>query len=72
MLEEDSKRKRFIDVVASVISRGYLSKSDSRFNDKVLKTIFRNDNYVLSETDITNTTVETLNLIMDKISRNGY
>ena len=71
LLEKDSNRKRFIDVVASIISRNFLEKTNPKYCDDILKQVFHNEDYDLTTANITETTVETLKLIMDDVSRNG-
>lgn len=71
LLDKDSKRKRFIDVVASVISRNLLDKNSPKYLDSIINTIFSKNNYNILEHDITKITIDTLTEIMDNISRNG-
>ena len=65
LLDIDSSRKRFIDVIASIISRKYLAKDDLKF--------FHNSqlDMIISENDITNSTIQDLEMYMDKLSREG-
>ncbi len=39
LLQKDSYRKRFIDVIASVVSRAFLERSNKRFSEEPLKNI---------------------------------
>lgn len=71
LLDKDSKKKRFIDVLASVISRNLLDKSNPKYLDSILNTIFSNKNYNILDQDITKITIDTLTEIMDNISRTG-
>ena len=71
LLVEDTKKKRFIDVLASVISRNFLNSNNSKYSDSVFNTIFSDSSYDISKQDITEVTIDTLNYIMDDISRNG-
>jgi len=62
LLNVDSQRKRFIDVIASVISRKYLAKDNAKyFTNKEL-------NQKIDETDITRATIEDINFYMENIS----
>jgi hypothetical protein len=62
LLKIDCPRKRFIDVIASLISRKYLSKDDTRF--------FQNAQLdsMISENDITNSTIQYIRMYMDELS----
>lgn len=71
LLKKDSNRKRFIDVVASIISRNFLDKSHQKYCDNILSTVFQNKKYDNSTSNITATTVQTLRLIMNDVARNG-
>lgn len=65
LLEEDSSRKRFIDVITSVVSRKYKQKNNPRFlNSEYF-------NSIIDETDITNSTIGFLKECMDNLSREG-
>lgn len=65
LLVEDSSRKRFIDVVTSVISRKYKPKDHPKYLDN---SYF--DSYI-NETDITNDSIQFLKDCMDKTAREG-
>lgn len=69
LLKDDSKRKRFIDVITSAVSRGFQSSGDPRYVADVLDIILNNDQTAISEIDITTTTIETLTKIMDDTAR---
>lgn len=71
LLERDSDRKRFIDVVASILSRNFLNKSHPKYCDDIFNIVFQNKDFNSSATNVTATTVDTLKLIMDDVSRNG-
>lgn len=71
LLERDSDRKRFIDVVASILSRNFLNKSHPKYCDEIFNIVFQNKDFNSSATNVTATTVDTLKLIMDDVSRNG-
>ena len=43
LLTSDSKRKRFVDVVASVLSRSFLSSTQERYSPEVLQNVLRNN-----------------------------
>jgi hypothetical protein len=43
LLEEDTKRKRFIDSITSVVSRSYYRKSSEKFTDTPSKIIFQSN-----------------------------
>lgn len=70
LLEKDSKKKRFIDVLASVISRSFLDKNNPKYSDSILKTILPDTNYNVIDQDITKITIDSLTKTMDNISRN--
>ena len=63
LLNVDSQRKRFIDVITSVISRKYLAKDDQRFYHNTQL------DRIISENDITNSTIEDLNMYMDELNK---
>jgi hypothetical protein len=71
LLDKDSKKKRFVDVLASIISRNFLDKNNPKYSDSILNTIFSEHNYNVSNRDITTITIDSLINIMDNISRNG-
>jgi hypothetical protein len=71
LLDNDSKKKKFIDVLASVISRGFLDKNNPKYSDLILKTIFPDANFSVSDPDITKITIDSLTKTMDDVSRNG-
>ena len=62
LLEADSLQKRFIDVIASTISRKYLINNHKNF--------FNNTdlNGIIDETDITESTIEDIKLYLNKLS----
>ena len=47
LLREDSNRKRFVDIITSVISRAFLDKGSERYNIQPLQNILRNTNNVI-------------------------
>ena len=69
--KEDSARKRFIDVVASILSRNFLHKSHSKYCADIFNIVFQNKEFNRAATNVTMTTIDTLKLIMDDVSRNG-
>ncbi len=71
LLDQDNHKKRFIDVLTSVVSRNFLGDTNPKYSNSILKIIFRNNNYDVSKHDITKITVDRLRKIMDNISRNG-
>lgn len=58
LLEKDSNRKRFIDVIASIISRNYLDENNPKFLYNIIKTISKGENIIIEQRDITQKTTE--------------
>lgn len=71
LLEVDSRDKRFIDVVASAVSRSYLPSTSERFSDRMYDIIHCDIHPKLYVEDITQTTIEFLNTVMDSTARAG-
>ena len=71
LLDEDSNRKRFIDIVASVISRNFLDRSNPKYCNDILTRVIGDNNHNFSQLDITETTVKMLKYVMEDVSRNG-
>jgi hypothetical protein len=71
LLDKDSDRKRFIDVVASILSRNYLNKSHPKYCADIFNIVFQNKYFNSATTNATTATVDTLKLIMDDVSGNG-
>jgi len=44
LLEKDSSRKRFIDIMTSVISRAFVNKENERYDNSPLTNILKNEN----------------------------
>jgi hypothetical protein len=68
LLNKDSKRKRFIGVLASAISRSFMSQDDERYSDKPIR--FINNCNINKHFDITGKTVNFLREYWDKSLRN--
>ncbi len=68
LLKEDNNRKRFIDVIASVISRSFLKKENERYSEIPFNTIINVDTNRYFE--ITNKTMKDFRDFMDESSRN--
>lgn len=66
LLDEDSKRKRFIDVIASSISRSYFEKNDERYQENILKNILHSKTLNSCQYDITAQTTDFFIDFMDK------
>lgn len=64
MLASDSDRKRFVDVVASTISRAYLKKDNPRFLPGVLDTLAESN--MLCQSDETQNMVEIMLKVMER------
>jgi hypothetical protein len=67
-LNEDNNRKRFIGVIASVVSRYFLNHENERYSEVSFNTIMNIETNKYFE--ITDETIEFLRTFMDKISRN--
>jgi|GEM_PF-1017303 len=63
LLDVDSPRKRFIDVIASIISRKFLEKNNPKYFNNVQL------DAKITKTDITSSTIEDIKMYMDKLSR---
>jgi len=71
LLDKDSQRKRFIDVLASILSRNFLDPSHPKYCEDILNMVFQSKEFDSIESNVTATTIDTLRLIMDDVSRNG-
>lgn len=67
LLDEDSKRKRFIDVIASSISRSYFEKNDERYQENILKNILHSKTLNSCQYDIT---AQTTDFFIDFMNKN--
>lgn len=68
LMRQDSPRKRFVDVITSVVSRSFLRDSNARFSHAPLeKLLTRNVNRY---EDITQATIDFIRLLMDGLPRN--
>jgi hypothetical protein len=68
LMKRDSRRKRFVDVMASVVSRSFLYQGTARFSMLPFETLLtRHPNRY---EDITEETVDFVKRLMDDISRN--
>jgi hypothetical protein len=63
LLEKDSNRKRFIDVIASIIGRNYLEKNNPKFSDNIIKVISRGKSIIIEQSDITEKTAEDFKIL---------
>jgi len=71
LLVNDSSRKRFIDVLTSVVSRNFLEDVNPKYFKSIEQILTPNQKFDISNLDITKTTVDTILTIMDSISRRG-
>lgn len=69
ILVTDSDMKRYIDVIASVTSRAYLPSSDERFSSHIESLLNNEDNPQIYVSDITQTTIAFLTMMMDLTAR---
>ena len=67
LMEKDSSRKRFVDVITSVVSRSFKRGDSERFSRVPLHTLLTND--VNRYEDITRTTIDFIRLLMDRLPR---
>lgn len=70
LLNKDSKRKRFIDVIVSVISRKYKEPTNEKFLDNIIDIISSGENVNLIHNDFTQVIIDHITESMDDISRN--
>jgi hypothetical protein len=68
LMEQDSPRKRFVDVVTSAVSRYFLHESSKKYSHVPLKILLKND--VNSYKDTTQETIDFIRCFMDDVSRN--
>lgn len=68
LLDTDSHRKRFIDVISSVTSRGFMLNTDPRYSNDIKMILNDPRNNIIIE-DITSDTVRFLTEFMDKTAR---
>lgn len=68
LMKQDSSRKRFVDVITSVVSRSFLRQGSVRFSQIPLQTLLKND--VNRHKDITRASIDFIRRLMDDMSRN--
>lgn len=70
ILSQDCNRKRFIDVLTSVISRGYIDVNNKKYNYESLNNILNHPKNCNKAFDITQPTIEFLEKFMDSSIKN--
>jgi len=68
LMKHYSSRKRFVDVITSVVSRSFLRQGSVRFSQIPLQTLLKN--HVNRHKDITQATIDFIKLLMDRLPRN--
>ncbi|MCK4784803.1 MAG: hypothetical protein KAV87_13710 [Desulfobacteraceae bacterium] len=68
LMKQDSLRKRFVDIIASVVSRSFLREDSVRFSKVPLQTLLTKD--VNRYEDITESSIDFIRGLMDGLSRN--
>lgn len=71
LLEDDTKRKRFIDSVASVISRNYYHNSSDRYTNIPFDILFSNSSGSSISVDITEKETVIMKKMLKEIRKNG-
>jgi hypothetical protein len=68
LLNVDKERKRFIGVLASVISRSFMHREDERYSEKPINFIVKSDTHIY--VDITQKSIGIFRKVWDKSLRN--
>jgi len=71
LLEEDTKRKRFIDSVTSVVCRKYYPASNARFTSIPFDILFTNNSIRSISVDITEKEITIMGKMLNEIKQNG-
>ena len=71
LLNQDSSRKRFVDVISSVVSRSFLKEDNPRFSNIPLQNILDAENSHNESHDITDNTIRLMRKSMDEFLRNS-
>jgi hypothetical protein len=71
LLSCDNKRKRFIDIITSIISRNFDSISSEKYSDEPFKLLFSSQSIKTTHVDITEKETDLMNSMINEFNNNA-